>query len=255
MAGKIFINYRRDDERGYTQALYSHLEREFAHGDLFMDVEGHIKPGDVFLKVINDNIAASDVVLVVIGPRWTKLLAARQTDADVLMIEIKAALDQRKRIIPALVNGASMPRPDSLPETIRPLADYHAVGLRPEGFNADCQRLVAALKEKLAAAEQERAARNAYSVPRLEIVTKEYFEQPTLLPDRAGISVLFKPTKTPLVFTVITDRAERARVGPLADGCQIESEGANFGDYNKREVERQARDIALPLAEKLFRGC
>jgi hypothetical protein len=36
-----------------------------------MDVEGHIKPGDKFVEVISHQIAASDVVLVVIGPRWT----------------------------------------------------------------------------------------------------------------------------------------------------------------------------------------
>jgi hypothetical protein len=160
MAGKIFINYRRGDDAGFTQALYQRLENEFASGDLFMDVEGHIKPGDDFVEVVNAQVAASDVVLAVIGPRWAELLAVRRDDPDdFLAIEIKAALDQRKRVIPVLVGGASMPRADSLPEAFRPLARRNAVGLRPERFKADCQGLVAALKESLAAAEQERAAR------------------------------------------------------------------------------------------------
>jgi formylglycine-generating enzyme required for sulfatase activity len=160
MAGKIFINYRRGDDAGFTQALYLRLESEFASGDLFMDVEGHIKPGDDFVEVLNAQVAASDVVLAVIGPRWAELLAApRDNPDDFVAIEIKAALDQRKRLIPVLVGGASMPRADSLPEAIRPLARRNAVGLRPERFKADCQGLVAALKESLAAAEQERAAR------------------------------------------------------------------------------------------------
>jgi hypothetical protein len=30
MAGKIFINYRRGDDPGFTQALYLRLESEFA---------------------------------------------------------------------------------------------------------------------------------------------------------------------------------------------------------------------------------
>ncbi len=76
-----------------------------------------------------------------------------------MAIEIKAALDQGKRIIPVLVNGASMPRADILPETIRAFARRNAVGLRPERFKADCQGLVAALKESLAAAVKEKAAR------------------------------------------------------------------------------------------------
>ncbi len=30
MAGKIFINYRRGDDPGFTQALYMRLEDEFS---------------------------------------------------------------------------------------------------------------------------------------------------------------------------------------------------------------------------------
>jgi len=158
--GKIFINYRRGDDPGFTQALYLHLEGEFAAGDLFMDVEGHIEPGDNFVDVISDQVAAADVFLVVIGPRWSDLLAARIGDAnDFVVIEIKAALDQGKRVIPVLVGGASMPRSESVPESLRTLALRQAVGLRPERFKADCQGLVTALKESLAAAVQERAAR------------------------------------------------------------------------------------------------
>jgi hypothetical protein len=98
------------------------------------------------------------VVLAVIGPRWAELLAARKGDpGDFVAIEIKAAFDQGKRVIPVLVGGASMPRAHSLPEAIRPLARRNAVGLRHERFKADCHGLIAALKESLTAAEQERA--------------------------------------------------------------------------------------------------
>lgn len=53
MPGKIFITYRRGDDPGFTQALYQRLEAEFTANDLFMDVEGHIKPGDDFVAVLN----------------------------------------------------------------------------------------------------------------------------------------------------------------------------------------------------------
>jgi hypothetical protein len=36
MARNIFINYRRDDEPGFTQALYSRLEQAFPPESLFM---------------------------------------------------------------------------------------------------------------------------------------------------------------------------------------------------------------------------
>jgi hypothetical protein len=160
MVGKIFINYRRDDDPGYTQALYQRLEEEFASADLFMDVEGSIKPGDDFVEVLSTQVDACDVMLAVIGPRWSELLTDRVRDpADFVAIEIKTAFAMGKRVIPVLVGGASMPRADELPETIQPLARRNAVGLRPERFKADCQGLVAALKEQLADVEKEVAAR------------------------------------------------------------------------------------------------
>jgi hypothetical protein len=73
MAGKIFINYRRGDDPGFTQALYLRLEDEFTATDLFMDVEGYIKPGDDFVTVLNPQVVACDVMLAVIGPRWSNL--------------------------------------------------------------------------------------------------------------------------------------------------------------------------------------
>ena len=59
MPGKIFINYRRGDDAGFTQAPYLRLEDEFTAADLFMDVEGHIKPGDDFVEVLNSQVATS----------------------------------------------------------------------------------------------------------------------------------------------------------------------------------------------------
>jgi hypothetical protein len=161
MVGRIFVNYRRGDDPGFTQALYMRLEAEFSADDVFMDVEGHIKPGDDFVDVINAQVAAADAVVVVIGPRWTELLAARAgARDDFVVVEIQAALRKKKRVIPVLVGGATMPSVDLLPKSIQALARRHAVGLRPERFKGDCQGLVTALGEYLAAVEIERAARS-----------------------------------------------------------------------------------------------
>jgi TIR domain len=162
MAGKIFINYRRGDDPGYTQALYQQLEAEFTARDLFMDVEGQIRPGDDFVEVLNRQVAACDVLLVVIGPRWAELLAERAGDRDdFVVIEIEAGLVQGKRVIPVLVSGSVIPRTENLPAPIQALARRNAVGLRPERFRSDCLGLVTALKDQLAAAEAERNASEA----------------------------------------------------------------------------------------------
>ena len=162
MAGKIFINYRRGDDPGFTHALYQRLEAEFPGGDLFMDVEGHIAPGDDFVEVLSRKVGECDVLLAVIGPRWADLMTARAGDKDdFVAIELQAALEQGKRVIPVLVGGAGMPRAELLPEAVRALARRNAVGLRPERFRVDCESLVGVLKEQLTAAARERTGRAA----------------------------------------------------------------------------------------------
>jgi formylglycine-generating enzyme required for sulfatase activity len=158
MAQKVFINYRRSEDWGAAQALYQQLESELPGADLFMDVEGKLRPGDNFVAALTAEVAACDVLLAIVGPRWAELLAARATGPkDFVVIEIEAALDLGKRVIPVLVGGAAMPHADSLPDPIRALAERHAVSLRPDRFRADCQGLLTALKQHFAPAE--RAAR------------------------------------------------------------------------------------------------
>ena len=172
--GKIFINYRRDDDPGFTTALYMHLEEEFGRGRLFMDVEGYIKPGDDFTEVLSAQVAQCDVLLAVIGPRWAELLAARAGDAgDFVVVEIKAALDQGKRVIPVLVGKAGFPRADNLPEAIHALARKNAVALRHDRFKADCQGLSGALKEALETAQAGRLARTEAERQAAEAASKQ----------------------------------------------------------------------------------
>jgi hypothetical protein len=100
MPGKIFINYRRDDDPSYTQALYQRLEDEFASAELFMDVEGRSNPGDDFVEVLSTQVGACDVMLAIIGPRWTALLADRLNDpADFVALELRTAFAMDKRVI------------------------------------------------------------------------------------------------------------------------------------------------------------
>jgi formylglycine-generating enzyme required for sulfatase activity len=158
-SGKIFINYRRSDDPGFAIALYMCLEGEFGAGRLFMDVD-HIKPGEDFVEVLKAQVAQCDVLLAVIGPRWADNMASRVEDPqDFVAVEIMAALDQGKFVIPVLVGGVDFPPADILPGPIRPLARKHAVSLRPARFKADYQGLSAALKDALSAAESERTAR------------------------------------------------------------------------------------------------
>jgi TIR domain-containing protein len=65
----IFICYRRDDTSPYAGRLYDHLSARFGPDRVFMDIDT-IRPGDDFVQVISDRVAACDVLIAVIGKRW-----------------------------------------------------------------------------------------------------------------------------------------------------------------------------------------
>ena len=130
MAGNIFINYRRGDDPGFTQALFSRLEQAFAPERLFMDVD-NIAPGLDFVQVLNDQVARCDVLIAVIGKNWLGAVdesGERRLDnpEDFVRVEIESALAQKKRVIPVLVNDASMPRSRELPEGLKPFGRHRS---------------------------------------------------------------------------------------------------------------------------------
>jgi hypothetical protein len=162
MTGKIFINYRRGDDPGHTGRLFDRLQDVFEPQELFLDVD-NIAPGLDFVRVLNERVAECDVVLAVIGRGW---IDARNADGarrlddpdDFVRIEITSALNQGKRVIPVLVGDAQMPRPEDLPEVLRPLARRNAVRLTHERFRADTQGLIKALRQSLEEIEAIRRA-------------------------------------------------------------------------------------------------
>jgi len=188
MTGKIFINYRRGDDPGHTGRLFDRLQDVFEPQQLFMDVD-NIAPGLDFVRVLNERVAECDIVLAVIGKGWIDSRdpsgARRLEDPDdFVRIEIESALTQGKRVIPVLVGDSQMPRPEDLPDALRPLARRNAVRLTHERFRADVQGLVKALQQSLdeikaqrkaeaeaarrAQAEEERRRREAEAARRAE---------------------------------------------------------------------------------------
>jgi hypothetical protein len=178
MAGNIFINYRRGDDPGFTQALFSRLEQAFAPDRLFMDVD-NIAPGLDFVQVLNEQVARCDVLIAVIGKNWLEAAdesGQRRLDnpEDFVRIEIESALSQKKRVIPVLVNDARMPRSTELPDGLKPFARCNAVRLTHERFRADTQGLVKALEQLLT--ETEAARRADGEAARLQAKAKEKAE-------------------------------------------------------------------------------
>jgi hypothetical protein len=168
MSGNIFLSYRREDDPGFALALFGRLEQSFPAEQLFMDVEGGIRAGEDFVRVLEDQVNACDVMLVLIGSKWLTAIdemGRRRLDnpEDFVRIEIESALRLGKRVIPVLVHKTGMPRADALPEPLKQLARRNAVGLTQERFKADAQGLIKALEGALAEADtaRQRAASEA----------------------------------------------------------------------------------------------
>jgi len=140
----IFISYRRDDSAAHAGRLYDSLCARFSPEQVFMDVDA-IKPGDDFVKVLDDTEKVSSALVVVIGPNWvTKRLFDPQ---DFVRREIMAGLMSGVRVFPVLVGGAHMPQSADLPEELAPLARAQALAIRDEAFHRDADGLMAALDQ------------------------------------------------------------------------------------------------------------
>jgi hypothetical protein len=161
MAGKIFINYRRDDAIGTAGRLHDRLAQTFGRDNLFMDVD-HIPAGVDFAEYLHSQVAACDVFLAVIGPNWLDAKddsGRRRFDNpdDFVTIEIAAALARNIRVIPVLVDGARTPKADKLPDSVRPLVRRNAVELRNTQFGRDAEALASKVREALTVARPARA--------------------------------------------------------------------------------------------------
>ena len=67
-------------------------------------------------------------------------------------MEIATALNRDILVIPVLVDGVAMPAPTDLPDDLKPLVRRNALLVSDMGFDDDCRRLVAAIKQAQAEA-------------------------------------------------------------------------------------------------------
>jgi formylglycine-generating enzyme required for sulfatase activity len=144
---KIFISYRRADSQYVTDSIHDHLIRHFGADNVFLDV-GSIPFGVDFRRYLADQIAAHDVVLVIIGPQWAQIMAERAgQDNDFVRIEIESALKQDKLVIPVLVMEARMPGFSALPAGIADLQWRNSATVRRKpDLEADCNRLAEGIR-------------------------------------------------------------------------------------------------------------
>jgi hypothetical protein len=151
----IFINYRRSDAEGEAGRLFDELTLQLGSGAVFMDVAA-IEPGRDFRKAIDQSVSNCSVLLALIGLEWLSARDAagqRRLDDpnDFVRIELASALRRDIPVVPVLVRGAKMPRPDELSQDLRELAFRSAVELTHARWKSDVQVLLHALRPYISA--------------------------------------------------------------------------------------------------------
>ncbi|WIG60884.1 MAG: hypothetical protein OJF49_003632 [Ktedonobacterales bacterium] len=152
----IFISYRRADSETIVGRIYDHLKNRYGKEAIFKDVD-NIDPGEDFEQKIQAIIQQCAVQLAIIGPRWLDMPSAktpgqRRLDEpkDPVLLEIEAAINAGIVIIPLLVERATMPDIDRLPDSISALAVRNGRPIRNDpDFEDDIGSLFAALDRYL----------------------------------------------------------------------------------------------------------
>jgi hypothetical protein len=148
----IFLSYRRDDTADDARKVYESLTERFGDEVVFLDVE-NIEYGDDFVDEITGALETAAYVLIAIGPKWLLLTdeagnSRLEDPDDMVRLEIKSALDTKKKIVPMMFGGTKMPKPRELPKDIAPLVRRNGIDIRPEpDFDTDVADLMAGLKK------------------------------------------------------------------------------------------------------------
>jgi hypothetical protein len=152
MPGKIFISYRRDDVPGDARGVRDALAAKYGKSSIFMDID-NLLAGQRFDEELAKALAACDVLVAIIGPRWMGLLKTKSAsgERDYVREEIAQALKRGVVVIPVRVGRDGqmppLPRSEELPDEIRNLVLFQKQDVAHEHFGRDIAELIEAIRK------------------------------------------------------------------------------------------------------------
>jgi uncharacterized protein YecT (DUF1311 family) len=149
--GGVFISYRREDSGGYAGRIYDRLAGVLGSDNVFFDVDS-IAPGVDFVDTLSERVGRCDALIALIGRQWLTIADAdkrRRLDdpSDFVRVEIEAALSRKIRVIPVLVDGATLPGSQDLPPSLHELPRRQGIEISLARFDSDVERLIRALAD------------------------------------------------------------------------------------------------------------
>jgi TIR domain-containing protein len=165
---RIFVSYRREDTSGHAGRLADALASRYGRDHVFIDVDT-LRLGSPFADEIARAVSSCDVVIALIGRGW--LVAAgpgggRRLDdpGDYVRLEIETALAAGVVVVPVCVQGARIPGPREVPETLAAMTQRHGFELRDASWRDDVASLVRRLESSAEPTDQSDANKR-WSLP------------------------------------------------------------------------------------------
>jgi len=137
MVSKIFISYRREDSGHAAGRIYDFLATKIGKERLFIDVFD-IKLAKNFIKVIQNAIDDSAVILLIIGNSFVSRRKLLFNKNDYVRLEISYALSKGKIVIPVIIDDVKMPKLEDIPANMQGFLSTNGAYLRQSSWIEDC---------------------------------------------------------------------------------------------------------------------
>jgi hypothetical protein len=150
---RIAVSYRRSDSDVIAGRIRDKLASHFGDDSVFIDID-NIPVGFDFREQIKEELLKTDALLVVIGPKWRGPGRGGQArindDNDPVRVEVETALQRNIPVVPVLVGGAEMPKPEELPESLKKFSFFNAAIVdASQDFHLHMDRLIRSLERVL----------------------------------------------------------------------------------------------------------
>jgi hypothetical protein len=142
----IILSYRREDSAGVTGRIFDRLAQEFGTDRVFMDIDS-MPAGVDFQDHLQEILADCGALLVVIGKSWRSSARGSRrgswTRTTGSGSRSKPHSSAQYPSFPLLIDGATLPARDQLPESLWPLLRRNALPVDSgRDFHAQLTRLV-----------------------------------------------------------------------------------------------------------------
>ena len=133
--------------------IRDNLAAYYGNDSIFIDVD-NIPFGTDFREHIRKAFGDHDMMIAVVGQKWLGQRKGGRTriqeETDPVRVEIEMALQQNMPMVPVLVNGARMPKPQDLPDSMKAFSFRKAAEVDSgRDFRQHMDRLIRSIDETL----------------------------------------------------------------------------------------------------------